>query len=166
MALRLKPLLPGRASPGCEHGETCWWRWSRALPCWTCRSRTPPPRPLVWHFAQHVLPQMELQQRDEMLRIAAHTTNWLQMGTLWCPFRSRPMATLGSQLVACVGMLCAEAVAAGDVSKSGFVAAAIWELSVGLRKALQGQLSDASGIRWCVGLGCWPGLPSRSGSAC
>jgi hypothetical protein len=70
---------------------------------------------------------------------------------------------LGKHTVEFLGMLGAEAMAAGNVSKSGFVATALWELSVGLCKgnyllhrASLGVLAGASAweriglLRMCV----------------
>jgi hypothetical protein len=68
------------------------------------------------------------------------------------PFSVETYGRLGKPAVAFLGMLGAEAVAGGDVSKSGFVAAALQELSVGLCKgnylmhrASQGGLAGVAG---------------------
>jgi hypothetical protein len=65
---------------------------------------------------------------------------------------------LGNHTVEFMGMLGAEAMAAGNVSKSGFVATALWKLSVGLCKGNYllhqtslGVLAGASAWEW-IGL--------------
>jgi hypothetical protein len=92
--------------------------------------------------------------------------NWLRMGTPGplVPFSVETYGRLGKPAVAFLGMLGAEAMSAGDVSKSGFVAVALREHSVGLCKCNYLQASaDASGIAWCVGWGCWQRRPPRRG---
>jgi hypothetical protein len=86
------------------------------------------------HFERPMLLRTELQQRNEMPKSVAPTTDWLGMGTLRCPFSVETYGRLGKPAVVFLSMLCAKAVACGDVSKSGFVAAAPRELSVGLYK--------------------------------
>jgi hypothetical protein len=83
---------------------------------------------MVWHFA--ATDGAAGAQRDaEKLRAYI----WLNGYTL-LPFSVETYGRLGKPAVAFLGMLGAEAVAAGDVSKSASVAAALWELSVDLCK--------------------------------
>jgi hypothetical protein len=87
-----------------------------------CRSRTP----MVWHFA--ATDGAAVAQRDAEKRRAYI---WLNVYTL-LPFSVEIYGRLGKPAVALLGMLGAEAVAAGDVSKSAFVVAALRELSIDL----------------------------------
>jgi hypothetical protein len=72
------------------------------------------------------------------------------------PFLVETYGCLGRPAVAFLGMVGAEAVAGGDVSKSGFVAVALQELSVGLCKgnylmhrASLGVLAGVAGLGFC-----------------
>jgi hypothetical protein len=70
------------------------------------------------------------------------------------PLSVETYGRLGKPAVVFLHMPGAKVMAGDDVSKCGFVAAAMRELSI----FVQGQLPDASGTAWCAGQGCWPGL--------
>jgi hypothetical protein len=74
------------------------------------------------------------------------------------PFSVETYGRLGKPAAVFLGILGAEAVAGGDVSKSGFVAAALRELSAGLCKgnylmhrAVLGWLAGVSRRGFCPG---------------